>query len=195
MRNGVTLFCIRHGETEWNRIRRFQGQRDIPLNERGRAQAKRNGQKLADQTLNLQQLNFVASPLSRACETMRLVREELALDPSDFTTDARLKEAHYGVWEGQLLSTIEEDDRTSLAERHADPFNWRPVDGESSADLMQRTIEWLAGINDDTVVVTHGGVSRVLRIHLLGLDANKVLELEVPQDRILVLRNGEMHWI
>ncbi len=195
MREGLTLYCIRHGETKWNKERRYQGQRDIPLNDIGRGQATENGRKLSSLDLNLATLDFVASPLNRARETMHRIRAELGLSPESFTTDARLKEVHYGIWEGQLLSEIYETNPEGLAARRADPFNWRPQNGESYADLLGRTVSWLDTVTRDTVVVTHGGISRVLRCHALSLDPKTLLDLEVPQDRILILRKNEMQWI
>ncbi len=195
MRKGLTLYCIRHGETDWNKERRYQGQRDIPLNNVGRAQASDNGRKLASLNLALDTIDFVASPLQRAQETMQRIRTELDLPPNEFATEPRIKEVHYGVWEGSLLSELSTKDPEGLAGRRADPFYWRAQDGESYAQLLERTVEWLETVERDAIVVTHGGVSRVLRCHALGLDPNTILELEVPQDHILILRKNEMHWL
>jgi probable phosphoglycerate mutase len=59
---------------------------------------------------------------------------------------------------------------------------------------MARIVPWLAEIERDTVVVSHGGVSRVLRGHILSLDPAMVPLLEVPQDRVLILRRGSAEW-
>ena len=79
--------------------------------------------------------------------------------------------------------------------RARDTFRWRPQGGESYEDLMVRAVDWLKDLTGDTVVSAHGGVSRVLRGHLYGLDAAIVPELPVPQDRILVLRRDGMTWL
>ena len=73
LKPGVTLYFVRHGETDWNRAQRYQGQRDIPLNATGREQAVGNGRVLA-QALGQEAaaLDYVSSPLVRARETMEL---------------------------------------------------------------------------------------------------------------------------
>lgn len=195
MKSGTTLYCIRHGQTDWNAQSRYQGQRDVPLNEAGRRQARRNGETLRSLLPQITQADFVSSPLSRACETMRIVRKSLGLDADAFRIDERLKEVHYGIWEGQLLDTLLVTEAEGIAARQADPFNFRPPQGESYADLLARTTEWLRTVETDTVVTTHGGVSRTLRAHLLGLDANSILDLEVPHDRVLVIQYGAMDWL
>ena len=60
---------------------------------------------------------------------------------------------------------------------------------------MTRTRTWLEGIERDAVVASHGGVSRTLRGHVLGLDLATVPLLDMPQDRVLILRRGAMEWI
>ena len=60
---------------------------------------------------------------------------------------------------------------------------------------MVRSVGWLDDVAQDTVVSGHGGISRVLRGHIYGLDAATVPELPVPQDRILVLKRDGMHWL
>ncbi len=195
MRADVTIYFIRHGETDWNAEARYQGQADVPMNETGRRQARRNGEILRQLLPEIAKADFVASPLARARETMRIVRDTLGLDPDAFHIDERLKEAHYGDWQGTLLADLPRVDAAGIEARTRDPFRWRPQGGESYEDLTARTLPWLSAIARDTVVVSHGGVSRVLRGHILGLDVATVPRLEVPQDRVLVLRRDRITWL
>ena len=195
MRPDVTIYFIRHGETEWNAEARYQGQADIPMNARGREQARRNGESLRPLLPEIAKADYVASPLARARETMQIVRTVLGLPPDDFRIDDRLKEAHYGDWQGTLASELRRVDAEGIRARTRDPFRWRPQGGESYEDLMARAVHWLDSIERDTVVVSHGGVSRVLRGHILGLDLKSVPLLHVPQDRVLVLRHDTIDWL
>src|SRR5689334_12381899 len=95
-----TLIFIRHGETDWNVEGRLQGQRDIPLNDTGRAQARRNGTAIKAAMPETVGFDFVASPLSRSRETMEIVRAAMGLPAENYTTDDRLKELTFGAWEG-----------------------------------------------------------------------------------------------
>ncbi|MEQ1717834.1 MAG: histidine phosphatase family protein [Hyphomicrobium sp.] len=192
---GVTLYLIRHGETDWNRAQRYQGQADIPLNDKGRLQAARNGDALKHLMPSIATADFVSSPLSRADETMEILRRSLGLPAGGFRREPELMELHYGHWEGQLAAELPRTDPIGLAEKIADPFGWRPNGGESYADLMVRTARWLASVTRDTVAVTHGGVTRVARGTLMGLDTREVPMLDVPQDRVLVLEGQTMRWI
>ena len=71
MRAGVTLYFIRHGETQWNADARYQGQADVPMNDTGRGQARRNGEALRRFLPDLAQADFLASPLARARDVVR----------------------------------------------------------------------------------------------------------------------------
>lgn len=195
LRLGVTLYFIRHGETDWNRDARYQGQRDIPLNATGRLQARRNGQALRALGTNLQRADFVCSPLSRAIETMEILLAALGLAAGQFRTDAQLLELAYGHWEGHLASDLANTDPDGVAAKARDPFRWRPRDGESYEDLQVRVARWLDSLDGDVVAVSHGGVSRVARGAVLGLPSNDVPFLDVPQDRVLVLTAGGADWI
>ena len=192
MRPGITVYFVRHGQTDWNAAARYQGQRDIPLNDTGRGQAKRNGEMLARALPDAARLDYVASPLWRARETMQIMRRAIGLPEIDYRTDDLLKEVHYGHWEGRLASDLAIQDPEGVAVRQKDPFRWRPTDGESYADLMVRSDAWLAGVTRDTVVASHGGVSRTVRGRVLGLPEHEMMRLDVPQDRILVLRAGSV---
>lgn len=195
MQAGLTLYIVRHGETDWNRDRRYQGQRDIALNVVGRAQALRNGEALRALMPGIADVEFIASPLGRARETMEILRGAMGLPTERYAIDERLKELSYGSWEGQLQADLPSLDPQGWSTRALDPYRWRPSGGESYADLMLRTVDWLSGVTRDTLVAAHGGVMRTLQAHVCGLDPQRVPILEAPQDKVLRLHDGGMHWL
>ena len=83
-----------------------------------------------------------------------------------------------------------------MARETNDPFNWRPKDGESYADSVQRVADWLAGVERDTIVVFRTVASVGLYVGVVfALDPVEITELKVPQDKFLVINKNEMHWI
>ena len=190
-----TIYFVRHGQTDWNAARKMQGQIDIPLNDVGRGQAKRNGEMLRKALgTRAAGLHYVASPLSRASETMSLVRGTLSLPAGTFPKDDRLKEMAYGQWEGMMWPRHAE--RTpEITWWLEDPWLRATPGGESYAMLWARTAAWLQEIPGDTVVVAHGGIMRVLRGHWLGLPPRETVKLDVPQDKVLVLKDGTEEWL
>ncbi|MBH0238136.1 histidine phosphatase family protein [Methylobrevis albus] len=203
-RFGLSLFphrliFIRHGETDWNAGRRWQGRTDIPLNDTGRGQAKRNGDMLkahlADAGIAAADLVFVASPLGRASETMAIVRAGLGLDPDDFRRDDRLVELSFGDWEGRTMDDLEATEADSLAARARDPFFFRPPGGETYGELVDRVAEALADLPGPAVMVGHGGISRGLRILLERADPAEMVGHPVPQDRFYVWEDGAARWV
>jgi broad specificity phosphatase PhoE len=195
MKPGVTIYFIRHGETDWNAQARYQGQVDIPLNETGRAQARRNGEALRAVLSEPSSLDYVASPLGRARETMAIVRTALGLPRDAVRLDARLQEMSYGHWEGKLAADLPTIDPDGVAERARNWWHWRPQGGESYEDLTARVAEWLATVECDTIVASHGGVSRALRGAVVPVPRADVPRLAVPQDQVLMLRRGYMGWL
>jgi broad specificity phosphatase PhoE len=196
---GITLYVVRHGETDWNAAMRLQGQTDIPLNDKGRGQAARNGLMLRDALAAHPNLDFVASPLSRAVETMDIVRRELGLPLKGYPTDDRLKEIAFGVREGMAWADLNRFTDAKGLLRADNTYDWQPEGGESYAQLSARVAGWLKTVTRNSIVVTHGGVTRVLRGAVLGLPPAQIAELPVPQDKILVLQGGasanSMHWL
>ena len=195
LKPGITLYFVRHGETDWNRDARYQGQQDIPMNDTGRAQARQNGRALSAIMDRIATADFVSSPLARAIETMTLMRTELGLPPNDFRIDGELLELNYGHWEGRLARDIPVTDPEGFKQKSQDPYGWRPIGGESYLDLQVRVQTWLATLNRDTVAVSHGGVSRAARGLILDLDTKDIPFLSVPQDKILVLECREVRWL
>ena len=196
LRARVTLYFVRHGETDWNLAQRYQGQRDIPLNATGRAQAVRNGRALALALgRNAGALDYVASPLVRARETMEIMRREIGLPPDGYRTDDRLREINYGHWEGELWGELPIKDPQGFAAREANKWGWRPRGGESYQTLSERVAGWLGEVERDVVVAAHGGVMRVLRGLSRGLDPGEIFRLDVPQDKVLVIQADRTRWL
>jgi probable phosphoglycerate mutase len=185
-----TIVFLRHGETDWNVEGRLQGQRDVPLNDNGRGQAQRNGATLKRLVPGVAAFDFVASPLSRARETMEIVRGTLGLDPGAYRTDDRLREVTFGRWEGFTTEEIRAREPSELAAREGDKWGISPPGGESYEVLAARVRPWLRELAKATVVVAHGGIGRVLWIELVGLDPAKAVATSVPHDRVFLWDAG-----
>jgi broad specificity phosphatase PhoE len=164
------LYYVRHGETDWNRAGRLQGRRDTSLNARGREQAICCGEILralfARSGQNPAALDYVASPLKRARETMEGMREALGLAPPAYRLDPRLAEMAFGDWEGLTLAEVAMRDPEAFAARERDKWTFVPPNGESYQQLSVRVGEWYASLRRDSVVAAHGGTARALMVHL-----------------------------
>lgn len=180
------IYYVRHGQTDWNAELRFQGRQDIPLNAKGREQARRNGEKLASVLADPSSLDFVTSPLGRTRETMEILRAAMGLDPEAYRIDERLIEASYGALEGTTLAEFKAADPANHRRRKQMRWDYCPPRGESHAMVHERIARWYESVTADCVVVGHGVVGRVLRYHLLGLDPGLAAEFAFPQDRIFV---------
>jgi len=190
------VYFVRHGQTDWNAEERFQGQADTDINALGRSQAERNGRLMAQLEPDVSGFDFVASPLARTRETMRLLRGAMGLDPDGFRTDPALMELHFGDWQGKILAEIERRDATAGRRRDADKWHFLPegAHAESYAMLCERVEAWLDKQNGPTVCVTHGGVMRSIFRLLGGLSEAEAAALSIPQDRILELRGEKLVW-
>src|SRR5580692_480787 len=125
------IWFIRHGETEYNRVGRLQGQHDIPLNPKGREQASSVGRTLrkraGDEIDRLEATRaFVASPLSRTRETMELARIAMGFPPADYALCNDLKELTFGDWEGLTWPEVEARFPEGAAERATNKWSFTP---------------------------------------------------------------------
>jgi len=193
------MFFIRHGQTDWNAEGRMQGRKDIPLNATGRSQALDNGRRLKAfleaGNLRPSDLDFVASPLGRTRQTMELVRTELAVPHSDYRQDPRLVELTFGDWEGHTLEELAVSDPGRIEQRSIDKWGFVPPNGESYEMIVGRTADWLASLERPSVIVSHGGVYRVVRALLEGTDPQVASKLHAPQDQVYMWRDGSPVWL
>ncbi len=168
---GPRFLLIRHGETDWNRAGKFQGQIDIPLNDNGRNQAS-----LAAEFLKTVPIDFAfTSSMQRPKETA-----EIILKPHPdvkLGEDADLREIGHGLWEGKFESEIDAEYPGELDRWRTQPKSVQMPEGENLQDVWLRaTAAWqrlLQQVGNDPqtgIVVAHDATNKVLLCYLLGLD-------------------------
>ncbi len=189
------IYFVRHGQTDYNAAKRIQGTLEIPINATGRAQAQRNGGLLNELIADKGSFDFVASPLLRARETMEIVRGVMGLPSDGYRTDGRLKEISFGAWAGLTWPEIEARDPGNYARRQADRWNEAAPGGERHRDVYEAVVEWLQSVTSDTVVVAHYGTARCIRGHFLKLSPAEILNLDVPQDKVLMIEDETLTWL
>ncbi|SDQ81884.1 histidine phosphatase family protein [Pseudovibrio sp. Tun.PSC04-5.I4] len=193
------LLYVRHGQTDWNLEGRMQGGQDIPLNDTGRNQARRNGMVmkdfLPDLSMSSDDFVFVCSPMIRARETMELLRTEMGLDPQDYKIDKRLREITFGEVEGMTVPEMKIKRPEVIQNRRQDKWGYVHPGGESYKMVSERIYEWMSEQQDPMIVVAHGVVMRVLRGLLCGYAPAEIPDLDTPQDQFLLWRDGSEAWI
>src|SRR6201996_8520209 len=191
-----TIYYIRHGETGWNAEGRFQGSKDIPLNELGRTQAVAAGEilgrLLASDGHQPATMPFVSSPLGRARMTMELARGALQLPPADYSIDARLREIGYGHWEGLTLPQMQLNDAATFASRNLNKWSVAAPGGESYESVTARMRDWFNSVTADTVTVAHGGTMRALMVALGVATELEAAETPIGQGVLYVFRDGAL---
>ncbi len=169
------LILVRHGETDWNLEGRYQGQADLPLNERGREQAKLLAERLRGERIEA----IYVSDLSRAYETARIIAETLGQEVKSL---ASLREVDTGVWTGLTFEEVESRYPEHLREWRADPLGVKRLEGESYQELFERTKAAVGEIveahPDQTVlIVGHGGNVKCIVLDALGVGADRAIEI------------------
>jgi broad specificity phosphatase PhoE len=179
------IYLIRHGETDWNRDQRFQGQTDIPLNQTGREQAEQLVTELQDLKIDC----IYSSPLSRAYETAQIATSYLQIQ---ILKESRLKETNIGGAEGLTFQEIEEKFGQHIISRWRSyeerDLDFKYPNGESKRQLMFRVREAILEIaqtpgKNNIAVFAHGMVMRALTF---------AFHQGVPWDHH-VFSNGSIH--
>lgn len=161
------LYFIRHGETDWNVARRFQGQSDIPLNQHGKKQARENAKILAELlSNNSETAGFVSSPLSRASQTAKIIMNELNLSETGLQTNSALQEISFGKWEGLTSAEAKQHYYKERQARRKDRWSIAPPGGESFADRVDDLDKYINSLPAHSIIVSHSGILRII-LHLL----------------------------
>ncbi|MDX2254159.1 MAG: histidine phosphatase family protein [Pseudanabaenaceae cyanobacterium bins.39] len=165
---GARLLLVRHGETEWNRQKRFQGQIDVPLNNNGRDQARRASDFLAEVTID----KAFSSPMLRPKDTALAILQkhpEVKLDLFD-----ELKEISHGLWEGKFEHEIEAEFPGELGRWQATPEAVQMPEGENLQQVWDRVaVVWQQIVEsvpagETALVVAHDAVNKAILCLLFG---------------------------
>jgi phosphoserine phosphatase len=185
---GPRFLLVRHGETDWNRAGKFQGQIDVPLNDNGRNQAS-----LAAEFLKTIEIDFAfTSPMSRPKETAQIIlkdRSELTLNE-----DADLREIGHGLWEGKFEAEIKAEYPGELERWQSHPESVQMPEGENLQDVWTRaTAAWqkiIAQVGNQTqtgIVVAHDATNKVLLCNLLGLGLADIWKIKQGNGAVTVI--------
>ena len=193
----MNVYFMRHGETDWNIVRRLQGSTDIPLNENGIALAKRVSQAVHESGIRFDRV--YTSPLVRAVTTAELMN---AYSQAPLVRDERITEFCFGSAEGVTFDTVLSDERFAwLKTWFVQPEAYTPAEGaESLTDFCARITDFLDALRAEeaqaaadgagernVLVVCHGGVVRALVQCMTGERAPIVTNCSM---NLAVLKNG-----
>lgn len=188
----VVTHWVRHGETEWNRARRIQGQTDSPLSELGQAQAAATAGVLRDRPA----VALYTSDLGRAKATAQVLGTALGQRPQ---LDARLRELDYGELEGMTWSEVQQTHTTLYQALRRGSTDVRPPGGESRRDMLERAQAFMAEVRrlhqeDEVVVVSHGGVLAHLFRTVLGIPHHVRAGFRIPNCGISTFVHDGFEW-
>ncbi len=181
------IFLIRHGETNWNKEGRFQGQIDIPLNENGKDQANKTFEYLRKISFN----KAFSSSMHRPYETAQIIlqnNKDLKIEKID-----SLVEISHGLWEGKLEAEIREKWPNLLKNWHDKPEEVIMPEGESIKDVSERSVEAFEKIclsqkdNDLSLLVAHDAVNKTLICNMLGINYSNIWMIKQGNGGITII--------
>ncbi len=184
----LTLLAIRHGETELNLAKRYQGHSDSPLTENGRKQVSSLGRRMEKMKFD----TLISSDLGRTQETATIIAEYTG---HSIKTDNRLRERNYGVLEGLTVSDIKAGHSEVLERLDANDPDYIIPDGESLRQHYQRNVavfeELQSGISDGRVaLVVHGGVLDSLFRYVARLPLDQPRCFITPNASLTIITHG-----
>ena len=182
----MRLIIVRHGETSWNRQKRLQGQKDIPISKIGLKQAKVLAKRLGNKKIDV----IYTSRLKRAIKTAEEIKK--FHKNAKLIKEKALNEMSWGIWEGLKMDYIKRKYRELYKKREKDKFNFRIPNGESPIILKNRIRKIISKIikksEDKTVlIVGHGGVNRTILGILLKWSNKKILSVRLQNASITIL--------
>lgn len=180
----LEIDLLRHGQCEGGDI--FRGSTDVALTEEGRVAMH---QRLAAWP-DMPWQQIISSPLTRCQSFARTLADNLGCP---LLLLPELREMHFGDWESQLIAEVWQQQGDALNQWRTDCSRFTPPGGELFTDFAQRVEAAMAGLvnthcNQRVLVVTHGGVMRLLLIRALGLPVSAMAGMHVPYAALVRLR-------
>ena len=189
-----TLILVRHGESEWNRAGRIQGQVNSPLTDLGISQARAISDYLSGIFLN-QELEIYSSPLKRAIQTAEIIAKGIDHLSSEVIIEERLNDFNLGEISGTYgWDKVAEIFPAQAQLKLQDPMRFHPSGGESGIEFQARLRSLLEDLMDDgtlKLMVSHGIVNKFIRGILKNLSGKEMVKLGESQNTIFRLEQGE----
>lgn len=189
----MKIYLVRHGETDWNKVGKLQGQCDVPLNKYGISLAEKTAEGLAGVPFDA----AFSSPLCRAADTARII---LGKRNTPLCMDDRLKEIGFGVMEATDYILAKQDKEHPIYKFFKTPSDYQPPEGgESFEQLYARSAEFLReiilpleGKLETVLIVGHGAMNRSLLNPLAGVPLEDFWRIGMPNCAVslLSLENG-----
>lgn len=189
----MKIYLVRHGETEWNKEYRLQGQADTRLNDYGRELAQITAEALKDIPFDV----IYHSPLNRAEETAVILKQSRTID---IIADERIKEMSFGTAEGCHILSIKNNPEDPMYNFLKHPGDYIPPEnGERfeevaarSAEFMKETILPLEGKYQNVLIVAHGAVNRTILNAIAGIPVSDFWNIRLKNCAVSIidLTNG-----
>ncbi|MGZ9583311.1 histidine phosphatase family protein [Paenibacillus marinisediminis] len=172
MKQKTTILLVRHGQTEWNVARRFQGHQDSPLTELGVRQAEWLGESLQHERIDA--VYSSSSPRARRTAEIIIAPRDMEIIESD-----DLKEINLGVWEGQSQETAEREDEEQFHYFWNDPEHFHVHKSETFQEVSERAVRKLQQIvaeeqGKTILIVAHTVVVKVLMAYFEGRELRDI---------------------
>jgi broad specificity phosphatase PhoE len=185
----ATIVLVRHGETDWNRSGQIMGERPVPLNRQGEAQATRLAALLKERPVGA----IYSSPVTRTVQTAEILAQALRVP---VTTDRGLTEIGVGQWEGRFWKDLA--DELVRQNFYRNPLEARPPGGETLREVQARAVAAVERARADAaheagplLFVSHADVVRAILAHYLQFDLQTVRQLRIDHASLTVFHVNE----
>jgi len=188
------IILVRHGQTEWNRVERFRGRADVPLNQIGLEQAAATGKRIAE---TWQPVAFYSSPLSRAMRTAEAGASHFNLPVIAYPG---LLDIDYGLWQGLTPAEARQKWPEAVTAWYEAPHTVKIPEGESLAKLRQRAMAAVAHLagrhpGETIVLVGHTVINRIILLGVLGLGNERFWYLRQDTCAINVIESAQDDYV
>ncbi|MEI7644698.1 MAG: histidine phosphatase family protein [Chloroflexales bacterium] len=185
----MRMIIVRHGESEWNRIHRYQGQLDAPLSDLGLRQATALAVRLKNEPIEY----IYSSRLQRAAHTAQAIAAHHPNVPFEYSED--LLEIHHGEWQGKYAEEIMTQYSDGLREWREHPTRSQMPGGDSFSNILKRTLDFqeraYAEHKGQTILVsTHDVIVKILVADALGMNMDRINRIWITNASISVIEYG-----
>lgn len=181
------IFLARHGESQWNILSKIQGQRDIPLTDKGIKQAEMLGRRLLNENIK----KIYSSDLSRAYTTAKIISDIVGVD---IVLMKEFREINFGVWEGMTIDEIKTNYSKEFEVWRKSPEKLNLKNAETIFDVQKRAIEGINKIikkDDNVLIVSHGVTIKTIILGLLDINISNIKNLKLGNASLSIIEFRE----